>query len=139
MVIYISSVEHWIQIHLYELTIKDITMGIKQFYYLSNVTTKKLTTQTTLLLYNYLKKLNSGEWEFNRNVNKLDAYKFRGDFFSLLNTLGIPPYMHVPTLYLNDLSNSEDYNGGVYDFKVYTMSTTEKIKEFLERIATDKI
>ena len=116
-------------------------MYVKDFYYMANISDKKLTTKSILMLANYLKELNSDviNYTIQSNIEPLDGYKYKGDFFSLLNVLDVPPFMHIPTLWLNELKSSEDYNGGVYGVKLYNTDVVDEIKLFLERINDNSI
>ena len=69
------------------------------------------------IIQSYMPLIRSGEVSSITPTNQ-QLYKYRGDFYGLLDELGVGKPYHYATLLLNNLRSSSDFNTGMAEILV---------------------
>jgi len=61
------------------------------------------------------------------DIKKVDANKFTGDFYGLLNVYNIPRLLWFEIMALNDIKSSSSFDGKLYRIKIFDIEVMKKI------------
>lgn len=61
-------------------------------------------------------------------VTEHQNYKYEGDFYGLLDDIGIPKNLHYITMRVNDYEHSGDYKGDIYSLVLPSYQTIEQLR-----------
>ena len=58
--------------------------------------------------------------------------KFKGDFSGLLNSIGVPSYLHHATMIINNISSSDSFLEDIEKIKIIKENNNQKILSYIE-------